>query len=120
MTGGGGGREGATQGIGDTQPGLIVLRAGGIDSRQRLSLSHVDPGVSCGRDKGASQSTWGRRCFRDMHLHVRHLHAVYLLDRSDVNQVIAFTAVPCDVTIVNGTCEYLMVWRVCQSNRAGA
>jgi hypothetical protein len=55
MTGRRGEGEIATQSIEDTQPGLVVLRAGGIDSRQSLSLAHVDPGTwrSCGRDKGA-------------------------------------------------------------------
>jgi hypothetical protein len=45
MTGRRGEGEIATQSIEDTQPGLVVLRAGGIDSRQSLSLAHVDPGT---------------------------------------------------------------------------
>jgi hypothetical protein len=48
-----------------------------------------------------------RKCSRDMRLDVRHLHAVYLLDRRDVRQSVALTAVPYKVIIANG---YLQIW----------
>jgi hypothetical protein len=43
-----------------------------------------------------------RKCSRDMRLDVRHLHAVYLLDRRDMRQSVALTAVSYKVMIANG------------------
>ena len=43
----------------DSRTGLTVSHIGGMDSRKSLSLMHVDPGTSSGRDKASYQVGMG-------------------------------------------------------------